>query len=398
MNETENMDTEAENLEPEVMDPGLELAIKAFTLKHPVEALGVDKAKLKDEIMETLVAGARSSTYEKYCESLGWMLDEKLLGEMKTKNDEELKQLDLKITDAVDNLGDSEVREAMLAKAEFFARIGKREEALAAYETTEKKTVAVGQKMDLIFSVLRLSLIAQDYTAVKDGVEKAKKMFEQGGDWERKNRLKVYEGLYFMAIREFKKAAMLFLDSIATFTTYELFSYQTFVFYTVVTAIISLDRVTLKTKVVDAPEILTVIDGIPGLSQFLNSLYNCEYLNFFKGFCTVCDHVKLDVYLHPHFRYFMRQVRVVAYTQFLESYKSVTLQSMATAFGMSPEFLDTELSRFISSGRLNCKIDKVSGIIETNRPDAKNALYQKTIKTGDLLLNRLQKLSKVIDL
>jgi 26S proteasome regulatory subunit N7 len=117
---------------------------------------------------------------------------------------------------------------------------------------------------------------------VKDGVEKAKKMFEQGGDWERKNRLKVYEGLYYMAIREFKKAAMLFLDSIATFTTYELFSYQTFVFYTVVTAIISLDRVTLKTKVVDAPEILTVIDGIPGLSQFLNSLYNCEYLNFFK--------------------------------------------------------------------------------------------------------------------
>jgi 26S proteasome regulatory subunit N7 len=94
----------------------------------------------------------------------------------------------------------------------------------------------------------------------------------------------------------------------------------------------------------------------------------------------------------------MHQVRVVAYTQFLESYKSVTLQSMATAFGMSPEFLDTELSRFISSGRLNCKIDKVSGIIETNRPDAKNALYQKTIKTGDLLLNRLQKLSKVIDL
>jgi hypothetical protein len=32
------------------------------------------------------------------------------------------------------------------------------------------------------------------------------------------------------------------------------------------------------------------------------------------------------------------------------------------------------------------------------RPDAKNALYQATIKQGDLLLNRLQKLSKVIDI
>ena len=40
---------------------------------------------------------------------------------------------------------------------------------------------------------------------------------------------------------------------------------------------------------------------------------------------------------------------------------------------------------------------QVAGVIETNRPDAKNAQYQSAIKHGDLLLNRLQKLSKVID-
>ncbi len=31
------------------------------------------------------------------------------------------------------------------------------------------------------------------------------------------------------------------------------------------------------------------------------------------------------------------------------------------------------------------------------RPDARNALYQDTIKKGDQLLNRIQKLSRVID-
>jgi len=74
-------------------------------------------------------------------------------------------------------------------------------------------------------------------------------LFEEGGDWERKNRLKVYEGLYCMSTRNFKKAAKLFLDSISTFTTYELFPYDTFIFYTVLTSIISLDRVSLKQKV-----------------------------------------------------------------------------------------------------------------------------------------------------
>ncbi len=40
---------------------------------------------------------------------------------------------------------------------------------------------------------------------------------------------------------------------------------------------------------------------------------------------------------------------------------------------------------------------QVAGVIETNRPDAKNAQYQATLKQGDLLLNRLQKLSRAID-
>ena len=53
---------------------------------------------------------------------------------------------------------------------------------------------------------------------------------------------------------------------------------------------------------------------------------------------------------------------------------------------------------FIVAGRLPAKVDKVAGVVETNRADAKTALYQQTIKQGDLLLNRLQKLSKVIDI
>ncbi|CAI9293617.1 unnamed protein product [Lactuca saligna] len=34
-----------------------------------------------------------------------------------------------------------------------------------------------------------------------------------------------------------------------------------------------------------------------------------------------------------------------------------------------------ELSLIIAAGKLHCKINKVEGVLETNRPDAKNALY-----------------------
>ena len=72
------------------------------------------------------------------------------------------------------------------------------------------------------------------------------------------------------------------------------------------------------------------------------------------------------------------------------------MTAAAAFFTLSPAL--SELSRFIFGGRVNCVIDKVAGIVETNRPDAKNAQYQATIKQGDLLLNRVQKLSRVINL
>lgn len=48
------------------------------------------------------------------------------------------------------------------------------------------------------------------------------------------------------------------------------------------TSVPTLDRVSLKSKVVDAPEILTVIESIPHLSTYLNALYKCQYADFFK--------------------------------------------------------------------------------------------------------------------
>ena len=108
--------------------------------------------------------------------------------------------------------------------------------------------------------------------------------------------------------------------------------------------------------------------------------------------------LQADRYLQPHLSYWMRELHILAYKQFLDSYQSVTLQAMADAFGVSTEFIDYHASRFIASGRLSAKIDKYGGVVVTNRPDLKNAQYRDMIQKGDLLLNRIQKLARVVDL
>jgi 26S proteasome regulatory subunit N7 len=317
---------------------------------------------------------------------------------MKKVNEEKLQQLEAKFKDAVANLGESEVRDAMLAKADFFARIGDKENADKQYRLTAEQTVGSGQKLDVVFTQIRLGLFWMDHDLIKRNLEKAKAMVEAGSDWDRKNRLKVYEAVYHMSVRNFKQAALLFLETISTFTAVELLEYQTYIFYTVLMAVVSLDRVTLKDQVINAPEILAVIENVPSLSSLMNSLYNCQYAPFFVALAAITDTLKTNRFLAPHAGFYCKEMRVIGYSQLLESYRSVQLESMATAFGVSVEFLDRELSRFIATGRLHCKVDKVGGIVETNRPDSRNAQYQTMIKQGDDLLNRVQKLSRVINL
>lgn len=56
----------------------------------------------------------------------------------------------------------------------------------------------------------------------------------------------------------------------------------------------------------------------------------------------------------------------------------------------------SELARFIAAGRLNCVIDKVNGVVLTNKVDLRTEKYQSVLKSGDQLINKLQKLGRVI--
>ena len=204
----------------------------------------------------------------------------------------------------------------------------------------------------------------------------------------------MYEGLSCLVARDFAGACALLLDSVSTFTAYEVTSYEQFVFLTVLAALKTLDRVTLKARVVDSSDVLAAIGGLPDVGALLAAFYECRYRDFFGALVRVVPAAARNRYLAPHAPYFLREMRVAAYAQFLQSYKSVTVAGMARAFGVTPPFLDAELARFIAGGRLAAKIDAVAGIIETARVDAKNAQYLQVLKLGDAVLNKVQKLSR----
>jgi len=62
--------------------------------------------------------------YEELCRDLGWPVDTALLATMKEANAKTLASFEESIKDAEENLGETEVRDLLIKKAEHYSRIG----------------------------------------------------------------------------------------------------------------------------------------------------------------------------------------------------------------------------------------------------------------------------------
>ncbi|KAG0656982.1 proteasome regulatory particle subunit [Monosporozyma unispora] len=262
--------------------------------------------------------------------------------------------------------------------------------------------ISLGAKIDILFMIVRLGFFYDDKIFIQEKLKQIESLIEKGGDWERRNRYKTYMGIYSLSIRDFTKAAELLVDSLATFTSVELTSYENVAMYASVAGLFALERTDLKTKIIDSPELLSIMTNTPALQSITSltiALYTSDYSSFFPYLLETYNNVLIpSKFLNKHANFFIREMRRKCYAQLLDSYKTLSLQSMANSFGVSVEFLDNDLSKFIPNKKLNCIIDRVNGIVETNRPDNKNSQYQLLIKSGDSLLTKLQKYSAAVKL
>lgn len=376
--------------------PNLTLPEHLFVLSD--QAFKDRHANARTKLLEGIKADQMAPYYRSITSSSSILpLDKALLESLEKANEEELKVLDERLEEAEKQEGESEISDALKARANYLTRIGDKDRAVEAQKLALEKTPGLGSRIDIVLTLVRIGFFFGDHDLINTYVTKAETLIEEGGDWDRRNRLKVYNGLHLLSIRQFKRGGELLLDALSTFTATELISYNDFVTLAVISNALTLKRVDLKKKVIGAPEVNQVLPDIPVLGELVKSLYNCRYDKFFSALATLEQtHLLPSRILSPHSRFYVREMRILAYGQLLESYRSLTLESLAAAFGVTVDYIDNELSRFIANGRLHCSIDKVNGIVETTRPSLKSAQYEQVVKQGDILLNEVQRLSKVL--
>jgi len=353
-----------------------------------------NNTSVKNEILKHIKENCMISFFEGCVDEGLLEKNQVLVDEMNKRSVTELKEIEDEIKKAEDTEGEIEVRNAKIKQAEKITLMKNKDCAVKAWEAIDG--VSSGKRIDICFCLLRIALAYDDDKLFKKVNAKVKDLVEKGGDWDRRNRMFVYQALQNIRERNFKSASQLLLRTVPSFTATEVVDYDTFIFYTILVNIINQGRVDLKKKVIDCPQILQVIDKLPHCKELLNSFYNCEYASFFRSLIQVMTNVNDDRYFSVHSNFFLHQYRLAAYDQFLRPYRSVTLKTMSEEFGLSVNFLDADLCSYITEGKLKCAIDSVDGVIATRQYNQRDVEYRDLLKRGDNLVNRLQKLSRTL--
>lgn len=187
----------------EVQEDGLEKNpdLQLAQWKHVLLLPELSEKHNRQEIVEKLMGVIKRENMAPFYDELIKDVNNPVLGRlpddevaaMKQKNLEKVQEFDAFIEDAEKNLTEMEVRENNLKKAEYLCRIGSKDEAIVAFRKTYDKTVSLGQRLDIVFNQIRIGLFYMDHDVITRNIDKAKILIEEGGDWDRRNRLKVYQ-------------------------------------------------------------------------------------------------------------------------------------------------------------------------------------------------------------
>ena len=232
-------------------------------LKRQMETEGDEKKKEENELEQPLL---NPSLYQHLVSTLSYStpLSSSDLNALKEHHIKSIDLLKSLITKAQDEAGDMEVLAAKLAVARYSTKSCTKEDAIAAYEeVVTSPKLSIGKRLDSYLEMARVCSFWGDYTQMSLVLEKAAKVIEKGGDWDRRNRLKAYTAVSHILVRDLEKASKLLVDGIATFSCTELCEYPEFITYAVVTSLLYLPRTELKKCVIDGSEILQVAKDIP---------------------------------------------------------------------------------------------------------------------------------------
>lgn len=113
--------------------------------------------------------------YAHLIEKFGVTKEKALFDNLTAQNAATLTKLQERLADAQENLGETDISDALVAIADHYSKIGDKANAESAYSQAYEKTGPLGHRIDIVFSLIRVGFFYKDHDLINSNIDKAKR-------------------------------------------------------------------------------------------------------------------------------------------------------------------------------------------------------------------------------
>lgn len=240
--------------------------------------------------------------------------------------------------------------------------------------------------LDVGKHVISILIQRKDWPSVLANVSKV--MAGNANDDEQKSLQpyqKMVSGLAHLGSEKYYEAARSFLevgDPVICQQYNDIASPNDVATYGGLTALASMDRAELQTRVLDNSGFRNYLELEPHIRKAISMFVNGRYSACLSILESYRADYLLDIYLYRHVPALFSKIRNKCIVQYFLPFSCVTLENMNAAFAKPGEPLEVELVDMIKSGVLKARINTIDKLLVAVSNDPRIAMQTKGLETA----------------
>lgn len=301
------------------------------------------------------------------------------------ENEKKMRQLDDEITRWRNLSNRDKICNAYIEAANFCLEIGNYTGALSKFIEAKSYASTTSALLDLNLNIVKTSILINTFTHVKSEGHHALTSDEIHGNELKRAKFVAALGLYYVRMGRYQNAADFFCDTpwILNGEFPEIISARDIGLYGGLCALAQFSREELRRRVLDNSEFKQYLQLVPLVGQLVRGFYDSEYGGLMANLNLLKVDLELDYYLHSRVDSILSAIRGKALVQYFSPYSSMDLNKMASAFNVSVEEMERELSTCIGDNHIAAKIDSHSKIVYASTTNKRRELLKQVMTLGD---------------
>lgn len=261
----------------------------------------------------------------------------------------------------------------------------------------------------MCMSFVKLSVLLRSYSDVQGYTSKAN--HNPFKDEHGQSKIHASSGLFYMRTGKYRDAALSFVQvrhsDLAQPARQEtglpsrqemgpsfldVMCPQDVALYGAICALASLDRNEVRTKLLEPSNPRECLDLVPAVRDLVLDFCSCRYAACLSALAKMNDALLLDVHLHGQVPELCQLIRSRVIVQYFSPFLSVSLHTMASAFGTDVNSMQAEVAKLVGKGQLDAKIDSHKKVLYARKANQRKQAYEHTMRVSQQFLDSTQAL------